>query len=83
MYSSTVSLTSALDGGGWLTPPPGRFKLRERDSVPIIREVVLALGLVWVNAENLADHRDSILGQSIRYRIAIQIRSPRSKVAVY
>ena len=25
MYSSTLSLTSALDGGGWLTPRFGRF----------------------------------------------------------
>ena len=24
-YSSTLSLTSALDGGGWSTPRPGRF----------------------------------------------------------
>ena len=24
-YSSTVSVTSALDGGGWSTPRPGRF----------------------------------------------------------
>jgi len=24
-YSSTVSLTSALGGGGWSTPRPGRF----------------------------------------------------------
>jgi hypothetical protein len=24
-YSSTLSLTSALEGGGWLTPRPGRF----------------------------------------------------------
>jgi hypothetical protein len=24
-YSSTLSLTSALDGGGWLRPRPGRF----------------------------------------------------------
>jgi hypothetical protein len=24
-YSSTLSLTSMLDGGGWLTPRPGRF----------------------------------------------------------
>jgi hypothetical protein len=24
-YSSTLSLTSALDEGGWLTPRPGRF----------------------------------------------------------
>ena len=26
-YSSTLSLTSALDGGGWSTPRPGRFTL--------------------------------------------------------
>jgi len=24
-YISTLSLTSALDGGGWSTPHPGRF----------------------------------------------------------
>jgi hypothetical protein len=30
MYSSTVSLTSALDGSGWSTPRPRRFTPRER-----------------------------------------------------
>ena len=25
MYSTTLSLTSALDGCGWLTPRPGHF----------------------------------------------------------
>ena len=25
MYTSTLSVTSALDGGGWSTPRPGRF----------------------------------------------------------
>ena len=25
MYSSTLPSTSALDGGGWSTPRPGRF----------------------------------------------------------
>jgi len=28
-YSSTVSLTSALDEGGWSTPRPGRFNPRK------------------------------------------------------
>ena len=28
-YSSTLSLTSALHGGGWSTPRPGRFTPRE------------------------------------------------------
>ena len=30
MYSSTVSLTSELNGGGWSTPRPGRFNPVER-----------------------------------------------------
>ena len=34
-YSSTLSLTSALDGGGWSTPRPGRFT-PGKDPVPII-----------------------------------------------
>jgi hypothetical protein len=35
-YSSTLSLTLALDEGGWSTPRPGRFTPRERDPVPIV-----------------------------------------------
>jgi hypothetical protein len=31
MYSSTHSLTSALDGGEWSASRPGRFTPRERD----------------------------------------------------
>jgi hypothetical protein len=31
MYSSTLSLTSVLDGGGWLTAHPGRF-IPEKDT---------------------------------------------------
>jgi len=34
-YSSTVSLTLALDEGGWSTPCPGCFTLR-KDPVPIV-----------------------------------------------
>jgi hypothetical protein len=34
-YSSTLSLTSALDRGGWSTPRPGRFTCR-KDPVPIV-----------------------------------------------
>jgi hypothetical protein len=30
MYSSTLSLTSAIDEGGWSTPRPGRFTPRKR-----------------------------------------------------
>ena len=33
MYSSTLPSTSALDRGGWSTPPSGHFTPR-KDSVP-------------------------------------------------
>jgi hypothetical protein len=34
-YSSTLSLTSELDGGGWLTQYPGRFT-PGNDLLPIL-----------------------------------------------
>ena len=34
MYTSTLPSTSALDGGGWSTPPPGSFT-PGKDPVPI------------------------------------------------
>ena len=36
-YSSTLSLTSALHRGGWLTPRPGHLT-RGRDTVRIVQE---------------------------------------------
>ena len=53
MYSSTLSLTSALDGGGWPTPRPDRFT-PGNDPVPIVQEAGWAPGAVWTSAENLA-----------------------------
>ena len=35
IYSSTLTSTSALDGGGWSTPRPGRFT-SGKDPVPIV-----------------------------------------------
>ena len=52
MYSSTLSLTSALDWGGWSTPRPGRFTPGE-DPVPIVQEAGWAPGPVCTGAENL------------------------------
>ena len=52
-YSSTVSLTSALDGGGWSTPRAGRFT-PGKDSVPIVQEAGWAPGPVRTVVENLA-----------------------------
>ena len=41
-YSSTLALTSALDGGGWLKPRPGRF-IPGNDPVPIIYTIIIML----------------------------------------
>ena len=49
MYSSTLSLTSALERDGWLTPRPGRFTPGKES-----RYALLAPGLVWTGAENPA-----------------------------
>jgi hypothetical protein len=39
MYSSTLSLTSALDRGGWLTPRPGRFATWKEIWYPLCRRL--------------------------------------------
>ena len=38
-YSSTPSLTSALDGGGWSTPRPDRFTLQKENCSPLYRRL--------------------------------------------
>jgi len=50
--SSTLSLTSALDGGGWSTPCPGYFT-PGKCSVSMVKEAGWAPGPVWMGAENL------------------------------
>jgi hypothetical protein len=52
--SSTLSLTSALDGGGWLTPRTGRIA-SGNDPVPVVEEAGRAVVAVWTTAENLAN----------------------------
>jgi len=39
MYSSTLSLTSALDGGWWSTPRTGSFTHREEIRYPMYRRL--------------------------------------------
>ena len=53
MYTSNVPSTSALDGGMWSTPCPGRFN-PGKDMVPIVQEAGWAPGPVWTGAKNLA-----------------------------
>jgi hypothetical protein len=46
-------LTSALVGGGWSAPHPGRFT-KGKDPVPIIQETGWTPGPVWTCAKNLS-----------------------------
>ena len=56
MYSSTLSLTSALVVGGWSSSLPDALP-RERDPVPIVQEAGWASRPVWTGAENLTPTR--------------------------
>ena len=51
-YTSTLSLTSALDERVWSTPRLGRFT-PGKDPVPIVQEAGWAPGPVWKSTENL------------------------------
>ena len=51
-YSYTLSITSALDGGGWSTPRPGRFS-PGKDAVPTVDEAGWTPGTVWTGEENI------------------------------
>jgi hypothetical protein len=46
-------VTSALEGGGWSAPRPGRYT-PGKDPVPIVQEAGWAPGPVWTCAKNLA-----------------------------
>jgi hypothetical protein len=50
-YSSTLTLTSALDGSGWSTPRPNRFTSGKEKRYPLYRRLG---GPVWTGAENFA-----------------------------
>ena len=53
MYSSTLFLTSALEGRG--VSVKTRLQLTPgKDPVPIVQEAGWASGLVWTGKENLA-----------------------------
>ena len=71
MFNYTVSLTTALDGGRWSAPRPGRFT-PGKPPVPIVQEAGWAPGPVSTGAEKLAPpHRDSIPGPFSQQRVAI------------
>ena len=53
-YSSTLPLTSVLDGGRWPTSRPGRLN-SGKEPIPIVQEAGWVSEPVWTGAENLAD----------------------------
>jgi hypothetical protein len=63
--SSALSLTSALDEGGWSTPRPGHFTPGKE------LEAGLAIEPVWTVANKTRSHRDSITGPSSPERVAL------------
>jgi hypothetical protein len=70
-YTSTLSLTSALDGCGWSKPRPGRFT-PAKAPIPIVEQAWWTPRLVWMVAENFVPHRKSIPGPSSesQYRLS-------------
>jgi len=75
MYSSTLSLTSALDEGGRSTSRPGNFTHRKHP-VPIVKEAVWAPRPVWMGAENLAPHQIKSPDRPARSESLYQLRYP-------
>jgi hypothetical protein len=71
MYSSTLPLTLALDGGVWLTLTPICFT-PGNDPVPTVYEAGWAPGSIWMDAENVA-----LTGIRSQYGVAILTELPR------
>ena len=62
-YSCTLSLTSALDGVGWLTPRPGRLPPGKRPGTYFIGNLVCPMAGQDECGKSLP-HRDSTPGSS-------------------
>jgi hypothetical protein len=75
-YSSSLSLTSALNGAGCSTPRIGRFTPRERDPVPILEEAGWAPGPVWTDAENPAPNGIRSPERPVRSESLYRLRYP-------
>jgi hypothetical protein len=67
MHSSTLSLTSELEGGGWLMPHPSHFT-PENDLGSIVQEAGWAPGPTWTGAEILDPTRIQSLDHPARIK---------------
>jgi hypothetical protein len=83
-YNHTLSLTSALDRGGWSTPRPGRYP-PVKDPVPNVQEPGCAPAPVWKGAESLAPNWIQSPDCSIRSESLCRLSYPsqRSKTNNY
>jgi len=70
-YSSTLSLTSSLDRGGWSAPRPGRFTQGEETRYALYRRRLGGPYGQSGQVRNILLHRESILGPSSPYGIAL------------
>ena len=78
-YSSTLSLTSELDRGGWSTPHPGH-SIPGKDPVLITQEVGWAPGPVWAGVENLASTEIRSLDRPAHSESLYRLRYPGPQV---
>jgi hypothetical protein len=69
VYSSTLSLTLALDGDGMVRPCPGCFNPGETDMVPFVKENGWVPVLVWTGAEYLLTSVQPIASHYTKYAI--------------
>ena len=81
-YSSILSLISALDRGGRLTPRPGLFAPRKETLYRLCRKAEWASGPVWTGAENFAPTRVRtacpLTSRYADYAIPLQLHRPQS-----
>jgi len=76
-YSSTLSLTSELDGVGWLMPCPSHFTpLWERDPVLTVHKARWASGMVCTGVENFTSTRIQSPDRPARSKLLYQLSYP-------
>jgi hypothetical protein len=79
-YRCNLSLTSALDVGGWLTSRPGRFTPRKQTRYPLYRRLGETPGPFWTGAEILAPMGIRPLDRRARSSVAIPTELSRLAV---
>ena len=82
MYSSTLTSTSALDGGGWSAPRPGRFT-PGKNPVSIVQETGWTPGPVWTDAENLSYSETRSQDRPVRSESLYRLSYPGPIISLY